>query len=106
MRSIIVEYPFDETLYFFLPYPLGPFKLARGEKLSDAELLDEAPVGSVGGGDEAGGAERELIGEGEDGARGEGDVVCLEDMGGDGGGGDKKEAAGGAELEEEERAVF
>jgi len=81
--------------------------LARGEKLRDAEFLHEAPVGPIGGGDEAGGAEGEPLGEGEGGARREGEVVGLEDIGSDGGGGDKEEeAAGGAEAEEEEGTVL
>lgn len=101
----ILQHPFERTLYLFLPDPHGAVQLAHAEELSDAELLHEAPVGAVRGGDEPRIAVREPLGEGEGGSGRESDVVGLEDFGGGGGGGDEEEAARGAEAEVEEGAV-
>lgn len=75
------------------------------EKLGHGELLHEAPVVAIRGSKESRAAVGGLVAESELGAGGEGEILSLEDLGGEGGGGDD-DAADGAELEAEEGTIL
>ena len=101
----MLQHPFHQTFHLFLSHLLRPFKLPRGQQFRHAHFLHEPPVRAVRRRHEPRQPKRQLLGEGEDGAGRERQVVALEDVAGDFGGGDDQEAAGGSKAEEEEGAV-